>query len=81
MLEPDEAVTLGPGTDTWGRIPRTYIRLTRDRSIPLALQDKFIRDADASTPDNPFDGHSIDSSHVGFMVRPREIAAVLAGLA
>lgn len=81
MLEPDEAVTLGPGTDTWGRIPRTYIRLTRDRSIPLALQDKFIRDADASTPDNPFDVHSIDSSHVGFMVRPREIAAVLAGLA
>jgi pimeloyl-ACP methyl ester carboxylesterase len=84
-LEPDEAGSLGPGTQldaaTWGRIAHTYIRLTQDRSIPLALQDKFIRDADALTPDNRFDVHSIESSHVGFMFRPREIAAILAGMA
>jgi pimeloyl-ACP methyl ester carboxylesterase len=83
-LEPDEASRLGPGTEvdagTWGQIPRTYIRLTNDRSIPLALQDKFIRDADALTPDNRFDVHSIESSHLGFMFRPQEIATILAGL-
>lgn len=83
-LEPDEAASLGPGTQvdagTWGRIPRTYIRLTQDRSIPLALQDRFIRDADALTPDNRFDVHSIDSSHLGFMFRPHEVATILAGL-
>ncbi|MFC3450966.1 alpha/beta fold hydrolase [Amycolatopsis speibonae] len=83
-LEPDE--TLDVGTEradaaTWGRIPRTYIRLTGDRSIPLALQDRFIKEADALTPDNPTDVRSLESSHVRFLMHPREAAAILAGLA
>lgn len=36
---------------TWGRIPRTYIRLAQDRAIPIDLQDKMIAEADALTPD------------------------------
>lgn len=79
-LEPDES--LDSGTEradaaTWGRIPRTYIRLAQDTSMPLAMQDRFIREADALTPDNPFDVHTLQSSHVGFLVRPKEAADVL----
>lgn len=84
-LEPDESLDAGTAqdrarADTWGRVPRTYVRLTEDLSIPLALQDRFIEEADALTPDNPFDVRSLDSSHVGFLVRPGEAAALLADL-
>jgi len=49
--------------ETWGRIPRTYIRHTRDRCIPLALQDRMIAEADALTPDNRFDVRSLPATH------------------
>jgi pimeloyl-ACP methyl ester carboxylesterase len=83
-LEPDESLDAGDARvdpATWGRVPHTYVRLTADRSIPVELQDRFIREADALTPDNPFDVRSLDSSHMGFLVRPRQGAAVLAELA
>ncbi|OXM53566.1 alpha/beta fold hydrolase [Amycolatopsis alba] len=83
-LEPDESLDAGTeraDAATWGRIPRTYIRLTGDLSMPLALQDRFIKEADALTPDNPTDVRSLDSSHVRFLMHPREAAAILAGLA
>ncbi|GAB3716348.1 alpha/beta hydrolase [Amycolatopsis oliviviridis] len=83
-LEPDESLDAGTeraDAATWGRIPRTYIRLTADRSMPLALQDRFIKEADALTPDNPTDVRSLDSSHVRFLMHPQEAAAILAGLA
>ncbi|MGI5212913.1 alpha/beta hydrolase [Plantactinospora sp. CA-290183] len=84
-LEPDESLDAGGAgdrarADTWGRIARTYLRLTGDLSLPLALQDRFIREADALTPENPFDVRTVESSHVGFLVRPGEVATVLAGL-
>jgi pimeloyl-ACP methyl ester carboxylesterase len=66
--------------ETWGRIPRTYIRLANDRSAPVALQDLYIKEADTLTPDNPFDVHSAQSSHGGFLAHPREVAEILAGL-
>ncbi len=86
LLEPDESLALGATearveAATWGRIPRTYVRLTGDRSIPPALQDRFIKEADALTPDNPFDVRSVDSSHSGFLVRGTEVAGILAELA
>lgn len=82
-LEPDEG--LDGGEDrvdpaAWARLPHTYIRVTGDRSIPVELQDRFIREADALLPDNPFDVHSLDTSHIGPLVHPEEAAAVLAGL-
>ncbi len=85
-LEPDESLDAGGPDDraqaaTWGRIPRTYVRLTGDRSIPVALQDRFIAEADALTPDNPFQVHSLDSSHVDFLIRPGQAAKILAGQA
>ncbi|MEC4018739.1 alpha/beta hydrolase [Streptomyces sp. H27-D2] len=83
-LEPDESLRVSStetrvDAATWGRIPRAYIRLTADRSIPVQLQDRFIKEADLLTPDNPFEVHSLDSSHVGFMIRGDALAAILAG--
>ncbi|MCM4077519.1 alpha/beta hydrolase [Paractinoplanes hotanensis] len=49
--------------DTWGTIPRTYIRHTRDRLIPLPLQDRMIAEADRLTPHNRFDVRSVATSH------------------
>jgi pimeloyl-ACP methyl ester carboxylesterase len=85
-LEPDEALDAGGAEDrarkdSWGRIPRSYLRLANDRSIPVALQDRFIAEADALTPENPFDVHTLESSHLRFLIHPREAARVLAGLA
>ncbi|GAA0441554.1 alpha/beta fold hydrolase [Streptomyces stramineus] len=67
--------------DTWGRIPRAYIRFSLDRAIPLAMQDRMIAEADALTPENPFQVHTVDTSHVGVQLRPGEIAEILDKLA
>lgn len=48
----------------WGRVPRVYIRHLRDRIVPLALQNRMIREADAATPGNPFRVVDLDTSHV-----------------
>ena len=62
-LQPDESLTVGRENSqvqagTWGRIPRTYIRHTADRMIPIALQDRMIAEADRLTPHNRFDVHT-----------------------
>jgi pimeloyl-ACP methyl ester carboxylesterase len=86
LLDPDENLDVGGPDDraqaaTWGRIPRTYIRLTADLALPVTLQDRYIKEADALTPNNQFDVWSVDSSHLGFQLRPEEVATILADLA
>lgn len=56
--------------DTWGTIARTYIRLADDRSLPVAMQDRLIAEADALTPDNPYDVHTLATGHLGFLLKP-----------
>ncbi|MGI5466215.1 alpha/beta fold hydrolase [Streptomyces sp. CA-132043] len=80
-FEPDEAAAVS--TDdarghraAWGRIPRTYVRYTQDRAIPLALQDRMIAEADAATPGNPFVVRSLHAPHLG-PEDPRHLASVL----
>ncbi|MFE5737273.1 alpha/beta fold hydrolase [Streptomyces celluloflavus] len=73
VLTADARVQAG----TWGRIPRAYIRFARDRAIPLAMQDRMIAEADALTPGNPFQVHTVDTGHVGVQLRPDEVAAIL----
>jgi hypothetical protein len=58
-------------------VPRTFIRTTEDRTVPLALQDRMIAEADALTPDNPFDVRSLPSSHSPFASMPDRLAEVL----
>jgi hypothetical protein len=50
----------------WGRVPRTFIRTTEDRTVPLALQDRMIAEADAVTPGNRFATRTLASSHSAF---------------
>lgn len=83
-FEPDESASLinddARGHPvSWGRIPRSYIRFTRDRSIPPDLQDRMIEEADAATPDNPFDVHNVRAPHLG-PLDPAPLATVLGGL-
>ncbi|MCX4967164.1 alpha/beta hydrolase [Streptomyces sp. NBC_00654] len=65
----------------WGRIPHTYVRLSKDLSIPPAVQDYMIRKADVLTPDNPFDVRTLATSHTGYFSRPHLFAELLADLA
>jgi pimeloyl-ACP methyl ester carboxylesterase len=67
-------------TERWGRVPRTFVRTTEDRTVPLALQDRMIAEADALTPDNRFDVRSLPSSHSPFASMPDRLAATLAAL-
>ncbi|MFF4160441.1 alpha/beta fold hydrolase [Streptomyces sp. NPDC001678] len=85
ILQPDESIAVMTAdargqADTWGTIARTYIRLTADRTLPVAMQDRLIAEADALTPDNPYDVHSLDTSHTGFVLRPAEVVEILDGL-
>ncbi|MFB6576168.1 alpha/beta fold hydrolase [Streptomyces sp. NPDC056402] len=70
ILEPDESAAIGASdgrglAHKWGRIPRTFVRFTEDRTLPLALQDLMIREADETTPDNRFRVRSLAAPHIG----------------
>jgi pimeloyl-ACP methyl ester carboxylesterase len=67
--------------DAWERLPHSFIRLTEDRSMPLAAQDMYIAEADALTPDNPFDVHSAPGGHGTFLRSPKEVAGILSTMA
>ena len=42
--------------ERWGTVPRTFIRTTEDRTVPLALQDRMIAEADAYDAGQPVRG-------------------------
>lgn len=63
--------------ERWGAVPRSYIRCTADRAIPIALQDRMIDEADRKFPANPFRVLSMDASHSPFASRPSELAELL----
>jgi pimeloyl-ACP methyl ester carboxylesterase len=62
----------------WGRLERTFVRCTRDNTVPLALQDRMIAEADAATPRNPFRVVTLESGHSPFASVPDDLAALLA---
>ncbi len=55
-------------------IPRAYVRLTHDASIPLDAQDRMIANLD------PVTVVDLDAGHMAMVTRPTELAAVLADL-
>ncbi|MFJ8563421.1 alpha/beta fold hydrolase [Streptomyces sp. NPDC093514] len=84
-FQPDENLDAGGSADraqtaTWGRIPKTYIRLADDASLPLALQDRLIREGNELTPDNPYDVHTLGGSHLKWLVDPAPAARALGAL-
>jgi pimeloyl-ACP methyl ester carboxylesterase len=85
LLTPD--VPAGPvATPTvatrqrWGRVPRAYIRCSEDRAVMPALQDRFIHEADAWTPENPTRVLTLAASHSPFLSMPEQLAQALADL-
>jgi pimeloyl-ACP methyl ester carboxylesterase len=64
----------------WGRIKRSFIRLSEDHTVPPALQDRMIADADEATPGNRFDVHTLPSSHSPFASMPERLAETIAAL-
>lgn len=85
-FQPDENLDAGTSDDraqaaTWGTVPRTFVRLSEDASMPLAMQDRLIREGDALTPDNPYDVRTLTSSHLSWLVHPAPAADVLAEVA
>lgn len=85
-FQPDENLDAGTSDDraqagTWGRIPKTYVRLAGDASLPLALQDRLIREGNALTPQNPYDVRTLEGSHLKWLVDPAPAARVLGELA
>ena len=66
---------------TWGRVPRTFIRHTRDGLLPIALQDRIIAEADELTPRNRFDVHSVAAGHVVPAAQASTVVDIVAGLA
>lgn len=84
--DPDETLIIDDDlaradASSWGRIPRSYVRLTDDRAMPPVLQDRYIAEADALTPDNTFEVHDVPSSHLGFQLHPEAFVQVLDGIA
>lgn len=85
-LQPDENLDAGTAADraqpgTWGTIPRTFVRLGEDRSIPPAMQDRLIREGDELVPGNPYRVRTLGSSHWGWLARPAAAADLLASIA
>ena len=83
-LQPDESLRVviadaRVDVNAWGRLPRTYIRATADRVIPLAIQDRMIAEADAASPTHRFDVRTLDTGHLAPITRPADIADILAG--
>ncbi|MGH4002394.1 MAG: alpha/beta fold hydrolase, partial [Pseudonocardiaceae bacterium] len=81
-LQPDESLqailaNARVNPMTWAHLPRTYIRTTRDHVLPPAVQDRMIAEADALAPTNPFDLHSLTTSHLAPITQPAEIADIL----
>jgi pimeloyl-ACP methyl ester carboxylesterase len=62
---------VGTTAGGWGRVPRAYIRLTRDRAVSPALQDRMIDAAGAERV------ASIDASHSAYFSRPRELVRTI----
>ncbi|MFJ3802597.1 alpha/beta fold hydrolase [Streptomyces sp. NPDC090088] len=85
LLTPDAPLGIALGAtavtrDGWGWVPRTYITCAQDMAVRPALQQRFIRDADAAFPDNPTSVVALDSSHSPFLSMPAQVADIVAKL-
>jgi NAD kinase len=58
----------------WGSLPRSWIRTTNDRAIPVTGQDTNIAQVDDDFPQHRFDVLSIHTGHMPFLSNPKELA-------
>lgn len=84
-MQTDESMTAYEGravgrAGTWGRIPRTYLRFGKDRTIAPELQDRMIAEADQLTPGSRFTVHNFPGAgHLG-PSDPARVTDLLHGL-
>lgn len=82
LMQTDESVAAYGGRAVgtpaeWGRIPRTYLRMGRDRLVAPGLQDRMIAEADRATPGNAFHVRDFPGApHMGAL-DPGEVAGAL----
>lgn len=60
--------------ERWGSVPRAYVRTTRDRVLPIELQDVMVHHADALAPETQFRRASIAAGHAVFVSHPEQLA-------
>lgn len=73
---PAEAFTVTRGR--YGAVPHTYVACTKDNTVPIALQRRFISEIDAISH-TPTTVVELDSSHSPFLSQPAALAAAIAG--
>ena len=61
----------------WGSIPRTWIRCSRDRAVPVAAQDADIAALDELFPTNPYRTVTLEADHSPFLSDPDGLTAAL----
>ncbi len=61
--------------ERYGRIPRAYIRLTEDRAVSPALQDRLIAETGADRVE------SLRAGHSAYFSKPDELAATILSVA
>ena len=55
----------------YGRVPRSYIRLTQDNAVSIQLQDRLLNETKVDRVE------SIDSSHSAYFSRPEELTQAI----
>ena len=84
-LHPDEPAQItgepSPITpDSFGRLPRHYIRLTEDLAVNIEGQDEMIRQVDAQLGNSTL-VHSLEASHSPFLSMPAALVDILVATA
>ncbi len=59
----------------YGRVPRSYIRLTADRAVSLTLQDRLLEQTSVDSVE------SLDTSHSAYFSQPERLAELVMDLA
>ena len=83
LLTPDAPAGVLTATTTltaqgWGSVARTYVRCSQDYACPLALQRRFVAEADAAFPGNPTTVVELEASHSPFLSQPDAAADLIA---
>jgi len=60
--------------ERYGRVPRSYIRLTEDRAVSITLQDKLLNEASVDRVE------SIKASHSAYFSKPDELVEKIISL-
>jgi len=61
--------------ERYGRVPRAYIRLTRDRAVSMPMQDRMLNETGVDRVE------SLDASHSAYFSRPDELVRTILKLA